>query len=127
MKVFFDSDILIWHLRGDRRALKFFRNNRKEGGREWWIGALCRAEIVFFMRQGEEAKTWLFLSQFSTAPVDADLIDAASVFYRKYNPSHGTDINDAILAATVERHGGILFTLNVKHYPMKTIVVERAW
>jgi hypothetical protein len=79
------------------------------------------------MRPAEESKTLLFLSRFDTSPVDSDLIDSASVIYRTYNPSHGIDINDAVLAASVQKHGGILYTLNVKHYPMKTFPVEKAW
>lgn len=68
-----------------------------------------------------------FLANFSTAPVDQKIIDFAGSLYRKWNPSHGIDINDAILAATVLETGGKIFCLNVKHYPMNDVVAERAW
>ena len=45
----------------------------------------------------------------------------------KWNPRKGTDINDAILAATVLQTGGKIYTLNSKHYPMPEITVQRAW
>ncbi|MBD3426994.1 MAG: ribbon-helix-helix protein, CopG family [Candidatus Omnitrophica bacterium] len=51
----------------------------------------------------------------------------AAGFYKKWNPSHGMDINNAVLAATVETCGGVLYTLNEKHYPVPSIVVEKAW
>jgi len=54
----------------------------------------------------EEEATLLFLSQFKAAPVDQRLIDAAASLYRRWQPSHGIDINDAILAATVMQTGG---------------------
>ncbi len=127
MKVFFDTDILIWHLRGSKQALHFFKKVSEKDGLEWWIGALNRAEIVFFMRPSEEERTRLFLTRFNTHPVDSAIVDAASALYRQWNPSHGMDINDAILAATAEQNGALLYTLNTKHYPLKTLYIEKAW
>ena len=46
---------------------------------------------------------------------------------RKWHSSHGLDINDAMLAATVKNTGGKIYTLNVKHYPMSDLVVLKAW
>ena len=86
-----------------------------------------RAEVVFFMRPDEESATLLFLAQFQTALVDQQIIDKAGEFYRKWNPSNGTDVNDAILAAIVLRTGGKIYTLNSKHYPMSEVAVQRAW
>jgi len=63
-----------------------------------------RAEIVFFMRESEKQDTMDFLSLFKTHPVGHSIIDQAGKFYRKWNPSHGIDPNDAILAATVALH-----------------------
>ena len=127
MRAYIDSDVLIWHLRGDRKALKLIRKLRDEEKYELWIGAMQRAEIVFFMRPEEEQATELFLSQFKTASIDQVIIDLAAKFYRKWNPSHGIDINDAILAATVNSTGGKIYCLNIKHYPYKDIAVQRAW
>jgi predicted nucleic acid-binding protein len=85
------------------------------------------AEVVFFMRPGEEEMTRLFLSQFKTAPVDQAVVDRAGDLFRKWNPSHGTDANDALLAATAMLHGGHIFSLNAKHYPMPEVEVKKAW
>ena len=127
MRAYVDSDVLIWHLRGKKKALDFLKTLRDGGGYELWTGALQRAEVVFFMLPGEKEATELFLSQFKTAPVDQQVVDAAGVLYRKWNPSHGIDVNDAMLAATVMKTGGKLYSLNVKHYPMPDLVVERAF
>ena len=125
MRAYIDSDILIWHLRADKKALHFLQE--LQGRREYdlWIGAIQRAEIVFFMRPDEERNTNLFLSQFKTAPVDQSCVDAAGVLYRKWHPSHGLDINDAILAALAMQTGGKIYCLNKKHYPMPEIIVEK--
>jgi predicted nucleic acid-binding protein len=127
MKAFIDSDILMWHLRGEPKAITLFKRLRDKEKYELWTGAMQRAEVVFFMRPEEEKPTLLFLSQFKTAPVDQMIIDKAGEIYRRWNPRVGTDANDAILAAIVLETGGRIYTLNTKHYPMPEIVVRRAW
>ena len=123
MRAYVDSDVLIWHLRGQRKALNFLRRVRDDRDYELWTSAMQRAEVVFFMRPAEEEATRLFLSQFKTAPVDQEIVDAAAALYREWNPSHGIDINDALLAATAMRTGGKVFCLNRKHYPMPDVLV----
>ena len=127
MRCYIDSDILIWHLRGEKKALKFFNNLIGEPAHELWVGAIQRAEVVFFMRETEKQATEKFLAQFRTAPVDQAVVDYAGLLFRKWNPSHKTDINDCLLASTVIQTGGILYTLNAKHYPMPELVVSKAW
>ena len=75
----------------------------------------------------EREATELFLSHFRTAVVDQEIVDAAGSLYRRWDPSHGVDVNDAILAATAKKTGGKIFSLNVRHYPMPDVLVERAW
>jgi len=41
----------------------------------------------------------------------------------KWNPSHGIAPNDAILDATALTKGSQIQTLNLKHYPMRDIVM----
>jgi predicted nucleic acid-binding protein len=127
MRAYIDSDVLIWHLRGERKALNLLKKLCNTEKLDLWTGAMQRAEVVFFMRPEEEENTLLFLSQFQTASVDQQIVDQAGELYRKWNPKNGMDINDAILAATVVRHGGKIYTLNTKHYSMPEVVVQRAW
>jgi len=127
MKAYIDSDILIWHLRGERKALDFLKKLRDIDQYELWIGAMQRAEVVFFMRNGEEEATELFLSQFKTAAIDQSIVDIAASLYRKWNPAHGIDVNDALLAAIAMKTGGRIYCLNKKHYPMPDILVQKAW
>jgi predicted nucleic acid-binding protein len=127
MRAYIDADILIWHLRGERKALNFLRRLRDGEEYELWTGVMQRAEVVFFMRHEEEESTLLFLSQLKTGSIDQSSIDEAASLYRKWHPSHGVDINDAILAATAMKTGGRIFCLNRKHYPMPEVLVTRAW
>jgi predicted nucleic acid-binding protein len=127
MKALIDADILIWHLRGERKAAKYLRELAEDPDIEMWTGAMQRAEVLFFMRSHEEEATMSLLSRIKTAAVDQNVIDEAGRLFRKWNPSHGIDPNDAILAATAVTGGGQIHTLNQKHYPMKDVVVIKAW
>jgi hypothetical protein len=127
MRAYVDSDVLIWHLRGEARAARLLRALAEEPGSELWTGALQRAEVVFFMRPAEERATLSFLSRFRTAAVTQEIVDAAGVLYRRWNRSHGIDVNDALLAATAASSGGRIYTRNMKHFPMPEVAVVRAW
>ena len=127
MRAYIDADVLIWHLRGESKALKFLNKFKNDEMYELWIGLMQRAEIIFFMRPNEEKQTLLFLSQFKTSILDQEIIDSAAFLYRQWNPSHGVDINDVILAATAIKTGGKIFCLNKKRYPMPEVLVEKAW
>jgi predicted nucleic acid-binding protein len=126
MRIYIDSDVLIWHLRGEKKALTLLQDLCKTDN-EIWIGALQRAEILFFMRKNEAEATTRLLSRFKTVVIDEESVDLASALYRQWHPSHGIDVNDAFLAATAMRYGGKIVTLNIKHYPMPDLLVESAW
>jgi len=127
MRAYIDSDVLIWHLRGERKAARLLGKLRNDGRYELWTGALQRAEIVFCMRPEEEQATVLLLDELKTAVVDRSIVDRAGALYRRWHPSHGVDVHDCILAATAIQTGGTVFTLNKKHYPMPELVVTKAW
>lgn len=127
MRAYIDSDILIWHLRGERKAAALLRRLSSEETTDLWIGALQRAEVVFFMRPGEVAATRSFLTQFQTEPITQSIVDLGSEFYRHWHPSHGINVNDAMLAATAATTGGKIYTLNVKHFPMPDVAVLKGW
>lgn len=127
MRVYIDSDILIWHLRGEKEAASLLRRLANTAGTELWTGVLQRAEVVFFMRPEEEAATMSLLSRIKTEPVTQAIVDLGGTFYRQWHPSHGIDVNDALLAATVVTTGGKIVTQNVKHYPMPEVMVQKVW
>ena len=127
MRTYVDADILIWHLRGDERAAELLERLSEEVGNELWIGALQRIEVVFFARATEVAATQSLLSRFRTQAVTQEIVDRGAALYRRWHPSHGVGINDAILAATVQETGGHLYTQNLKHYPMPELAATKGW
>jgi len=127
MRAYIDADVLIWHLRGEKKAKDLLIHLRDQDRYELYTGAMQRAEVVFFMRPEEEDETALFLSAIKTVPVDQRIVDIAGTLYRQWHSVYGIDVNDAILAATVMETGGRIYTLNVKHFPMPEINVQRGW
>ncbi len=127
MRAYIDADILIWHLRGEKKANDLLIYLRDQEGYDLYTGAIQRAEIVFFMRPEEEDATVLFLSAIKTESVTQKIVDVAGVLYRKWHPGYGIDVNDAMLAATVMETGGRIYTLNAKHFPMPEINVQKGW
>ena len=111
MKAYVDAAVLIWHLRAEPRALRFIRGLRDDPNWELWTGAMQRVEVLLYIRPPQETETLLFLSLFHTAPVDQAIVDKAASLFRQWNPSHGVDVDDAILAATAMETGGTIFTL----------------
>jgi len=127
MRAYVDSDILIWHLRGEPKAARFLRSLAAAPVTELWVGALQRAEVVFFTKPGEESATGAFLARFKTEAVTQAIVDHGGEFYRRWHPSHGIDVNDAILAATAAATGGKIYTQNLKHFPMPDVAVIKGW
>jgi predicted nucleic acid-binding protein len=126
MRAFIDSDILIWQLRGEKKAQELLRHLTSEG-MELWTGALQRMEVVFFMKPEDEKETRVLLARLKTQPVTQEIVDKGGEYYRKWNPSHGLDENDAILAASADLFGGRIYTLNIKHFPMPHVVSVKGW
>ncbi len=127
MRAYIDADILIWHLRGEKKAKQLLILLRDQEHYDFYTGAMQRAEVVFFMRPEEENGTKLFLAQIKTESVNQKIVDIAGALYHKWHHSHGIDVNDAILAATVMQTGGRIYTQNIKHFPMPEINVQRGW
>jgi hypothetical protein len=126
MNIFIDSNILIDHLRGNKKAKFFFKKIIKKNN-NLYITAMNRVEIIFFMRKNEKTETLKFLSQFKTIPLTEDIVDLAGEYYRNLNKSHGTDIVDALLIATANKITGKIYTLNKKHFPVKNISIEKPY
>lgn len=127
MRAYIDTDVLVWHLRGEKKANRLLKRLRDLEGYELWTGVMQRGEVLFHMRPEEEDATVAFMSLINTSPVNQEIIDRAAAIFREWHPSAGVDENDAILAATALLTGGQVFTQNVKHYPMQGLVVKKGW
>jgi predicted nucleic acid-binding protein len=58
------------------------------------------------------------LEHFVPIAIDAPIAARAGAIHRRFAPSHGLDIGDAIIAATALAERLPLVTLNAKRFPM---------
>ncbi len=76
------------------------------------------AEIYSGIRDKERIEIELFLSSFRNIDIDNKIGKIAGEYLNKYNKSHNITISDALIAACSKINSYLLWTLNIKHYPM---------
>ena len=109
-----DTDVLIWHLRGNLRAGHFMKNDEAKA-----LSAVTYMEIVRGLHDKEEARRWKsFLNGFDieVLPIEENISAKAMFWMDEYALSHGLEIPDALIAATAEIHGLVLITGNMADY-----------
>lgn len=118
MTVVVDTSVLIQVLRGDERAqtlLEFAIGN----GDRVTASVLSRVEVLAGMRPAEAHDTQRLFESLDWIDVDSGLADRAGELAGSYLRSYpGIDPVDYVIAATAERLGAVLWTHNIKHFPM---------
>ena len=118
MTILVDTSVLIDHLRGDQAARRVLADAAR-GGDRLTCSSVTKVEVLAGMRAGEEAVTRRLLSVLEWIPVDEAVAERAGLLANHYLRSHpGVDPVDFIIAATAELHEAVLWTRNVKHFPM---------
>lgn len=115
MTLLFDTNILIDYLRGRPEAQDLL--DAQESRPHISVGSVLELYAGFKNRR-EEQNGERLLMEAKVLPITLEIAKRAGVFSRLYEPSHGLDDIDALIAATAEHHGLRLATLNVKHFPM---------
>lgn len=110
-----DTDILADYLRGRGDAVAFVDGLAEAPV----LSVLSVAELFAGIREGSERRRLeAMLSVCELIEVDATIAREGGLLRRRYHPSHGVGIVDAMIAATALAHGLRLATRNRKHFPM---------
>ncbi len=110
-----DTDILADYLRGRADAVSFVDGLVDAPA----LSVLTVAELFAGIREGPERQHLeAMLDECDLIQVDAAIAREGGLLRRRYHPSHGVGIVDAIIAATALAHGLRLVTRNRKHFPM---------
>jgi len=112
----FDTDIFVWHFRGDFGATKLL--NQVD---DIHISIMSYMELMQGARSKQEAQNIrLLLRQLSCdiLPLTENIGYRAAIYIEDYALSHGLRAGDAIIAATAFENGLPLYTSNEKHFKM---------
>jgi predicted nucleic acid-binding protein len=113
--VVLDTDVLIDYLRGLPAAGRYVDGLAEVPT----CSEVTRVEVLRGMRSRERRVTERFLATIRWRAVDEETSRLAGELGRRFLRSHGQiGIADLVIAATAERLGLPLATLNVRHYPM---------
>ena len=83
--------------------------------------AVSWAEVYAGLRAGEEPTTDAFFEARGEVVLDAHTGRQAGRYLARYARSHGLEVPDALIAAAAATTGMRLWTLNLRHYPMKDV------
>jgi predicted nucleic acid-binding protein len=112
-----DSDVVIWHLRGNARVVELVLPLARRG--RIGLSAITRAEVLLGVRKHERELTLEFLDSCETFPVTATTADRASEIFHGFR-SQGITLSlpDSLIGATALLAAIPLYTCNPRHYPM---------
>lgn len=110
----FDTDVLVWFLRGNRHAQELIA---AEGGRE--ISIVSLMELFQGARSRDEIKVIRRFVQengIRVIPINEPVSHLAATLVEEHAMSHGLQVADALIGATARQGGLTLATANVRHF-----------
>ncbi len=114
----FDTDVLIWALRGNAKAAQQIDRQPR-----LYLSAVSYMELVKGARDKADQKairSFLHDLSFTFLPITQDTSHRAVIYMEAFALSSGLELADALLAATAAEHGLTLCTANHRHYRVIT-------
>ena len=120
----FDTDILIWYLRGNAKAAELLDRT-----------TLRTTSVISYMellqgsrgaREHQSIRDFLSEFNFSVEVLSENIGHRASIYMEEYGSATGLSATDALIAATAVESGCTLATGNFKHFsPITDIRISR--
>ena len=110
----FDTDVLIWALRGSKKAAKEIDNDENR-----FISAVNYMELMQGARSRQEQtliKQFLNALVFSVLPITEAISHRAMIFIEEHALRSGIQLADALVFATACEHSLTLCSANQKHF-----------
>lgn len=118
-RLLFDTSILIDYLRNLDEAVEYMESRTEP----LLLSTMVVAELYAGVRDAEREPLATMLGAFYIHPVTESIAEQGGLFKRDYQPSHGTGLADALIAATARAAEARLVTLNERHFPMLDDVI----
>jgi predicted nucleic acid-binding protein len=112
--VTFDSDVLIWCLRGDPQAGRLVNAESERA-----TSVVSLIELLQGAKSPAQLKTardFVCKLEIRLLPVTEVIGNRALALIERHAPSDGLQLGDALIAATALEHDDTLFTGNVRHF-----------
>ena len=120
-KILIDSDVIINIL---KKKVETLDKLNSLDDCEFYISPIVIAEVYAGARPKEKAQIEELFSYFEVVDINAQIGiitgNYANEFKKAFN---GISLEDYMIAGTAKHHGLVLWTYNLKHYPMKDIVL----
>ena len=110
----FDTDVLIWALRGNQKAAKAI-----DDCDDRFISAVTYMKLIQGARNKLEQKMikdFLRILDFQTIPVNENISLRATVLMEEFCLKSGMGLADALIFATANEYTMTLYSANKKHY-----------
>jgi predicted nucleic acid-binding protein len=110
----FDTDILIWIQKGNKKAANLVTNENSR-----YISIQTYMELFQCARSKKEhqiVRSFLKEMEFIVLPLNENIGHRAAIYIEEYTLSSGIRSGDAIIAATSVENNLILSTANQKHF-----------
>ncbi len=110
----FDTDVLIWFLRGNEKAAAFLARERDRT-----LSQVSWMELVQGARDKRELavmRAFLARLDFRMLPLTENVGHRATLYLEQHALKDEIKLADALVAATAVEHGQPVATANVKHY-----------
>ena len=119
----FDSDVLIWFLRGESDAVALI-----EADPDRAVSVITLMEAVQGSRSKAHMRTILDLfaaSGFRVLPLSESIGHLAAGLIEEHTLAHGLQMPDALIAATAIEAGEVLVTANLRHFrPIRRLALK---
>lgn len=109
----FDTDVLIWFFRGNRRATELIESQAQ---RE--VSIVSIMELYQGARSREESRSMRRFFQengFRVVPINESISHLAATLVEEHALKDGLRVTDALIAATARETGSTLATGNIRH------------
>lgn len=124
--VLIDTNILVDHLRGQNLAISFLTRLLSIKS-TIFCSVITRIELLSSMRPKEGSYIISLLQIFNEVNIEREIAIIAGMYMNTYASSHGLNTADAIIAASAKFVNATLYTLNIKHFPMKDIEILKPY